>query len=113
MSWPKVAAALDPQVKVVLAAIGGEVRVDDKTPDEARALFDTGPPTRPIAGIAEIQSIVVCGADGPLDGRIYRPAAANGGGIVFFHGGGWVLGGLDTHDRMAAQLAVDSSCAVI
>lgn len=55
----------------------------------------------------------------PLDGRelaalVYRPA---GGAtalplLVYFHGGGWVLGDLDTHDTLAERLAIDANCAV-
>lgn len=33
--------------------------------------------------------------------------------IVFFHGGGWVLGGFDTHGRMVRELAVQSRAAVV
>jgi acetyl esterase len=55
----------------------------------------------------------------PLDGRtlaarIYRPKAASGPLplIVYFHGGGWVVGDLDTHDALVASLALESQCAV-
>jgi acetyl esterase len=55
----------------------------------------------------------------PLDGRtlaarIYKPKAARGPLplIVYFHGGGWVVGDLDTHDGLVERLAQDSQCAV-
>ncbi|BAN24510.1 alpha/beta hydrolase [Caballeronia insecticola] len=46
--------------------------------------------------------------------RIYKPKAARGPLplIVYFHGGGWVVGDLDTHDGLVARLAQDSRCAV-
>jgi acetyl esterase len=63
--------------------------------------------------------IAVDALDIPLDGRtlaarIYRPASASGPLplLVYFHGGGWVVGDLDTHDPLVAQLALDSNCAV-
>ena len=72
--------------------------------------------------------IEVNDVDVPLEGRtlrarIYRNAAAprnsisgkRGAGeplIVYFHGGGWVVGDLDSHDAVAAHLALDSGCAV-
>jgi acetyl esterase len=37
--------------------------------------------------------------------RIYRPASASGACILWFHGGGWVVGDLDTHDSVVADLA--------
>lgn len=56
----------------------------------------------------------------PLDGRdlrarVYRPEPASVPLplVVYFHGGGWVLGDLDTHDVMIARFALDSHCAVV
>ncbi|MFM7270222.1 MAG: alpha/beta hydrolase, partial [Actinomycetes bacterium] len=54
------------------------------------------------------------GPGGPLAIRIYRPVG--GGvtpGIVFFHGGGWVIGDLETHDGGCAALAVASRCTLV
>jgi acetyl esterase len=57
----------------------------------------------------------------PLDGRelaarVYRPDMAGSTEplplIVYFHGGGWVVGDLDTHDTLVARLAHDAQCAV-
>jgi acetyl esterase len=57
--------------------------------------------------------------DIPLDGRtlaarIYRPKDASEPVplIVYFHGGGWVVGDLDTHDALITRLARESQCAV-
>ena len=56
----------------------------------------------------------------PLDGRtlrarVYRPAGARKPLplVVYLHGGGWVVGDLDTHDLMVARFAADSHCAVV
>jgi acetyl esterase len=46
--------------------------------------------------------------------RIYRPdAGSNKPCLVFFHGGGWVIGDLDTHDAPCRLLAKESNCVVI
>lgn len=47
--------------------------------------------------------------------RIYRPTAEQGPrpALVFYHGGGWVVGSLDSHDELCRQLAHESSCTVI
>jgi acetyl esterase len=57
----------------------------------------------------------------PLDGRdlaarLYRPHNPGGAALpllVYLHGGGWVVGDLDTHDYLAARLAADANCAVV
>ena len=56
-----------------------------------------------------------------LDGRTigarrYRPRALSAGAaptLVYFHGGGWVLGDLDSHDRVCRQLAERAACQVV
>lgn len=58
----------------------------------------------------------------PLDGRelrarVYRPDVTAGAGalplIVYLHGGGWVVGDLETHDLMVARMARDAACAIV
>ena len=72
-------------------------------PAAARARFRReilsvqGNPT-PVAAVRDLQ---VDGADGPLDARLYSPADAPADAplLVFYHGGGYTLGDLDTHDE--------------
>jgi acetyl esterase len=45
--------------------------------------------------------------------RIYRPARPLGGGILWFHGGGWVVGDLDSHDSVVADLADAAGCVAV
>ncbi len=46
--------------------------------------------------------------------RVYRPAGAGSqAGIVYFHGGGWIYGDLDSHDSVTADLAAKTSATVI
>ncbi len=71
---------------------------------------------RDLPDLAEISNLVVDGADGPLKARLYIPLAAGIGpapAIVFFHGGGFVLGDLDSHDVVCRRLAAGSRCRVI
>ncbi|WP_413990609.1 alpha/beta hydrolase [Labrys okinawensis] len=50
---------------------------------------------------------------GPLKLRIYRPEGADHRpGLLYFHGGGWVLGSLETHDDMCAELATGADVVV-
>jgi acetyl esterase len=46
--------------------------------------------------------------------RIYRPRHRTASpGVIYAHGGGWVLGGFDTHEDMCAELAFGADCAVV
>ncbi|GLH81507.1 esterase [Bradyrhizobium sp. SSBR45G] len=49
----------------------------------------------------------------PGDNIVHRAADAHLPGFVYFHGGGLVAGGIDTHDKVAAALAVASGCRLI
>jgi len=55
-------------------------------------------------------------APGPVALRAYRPAGTQPGealpALVYIHGGGWVIGDLDTHDALCRQLANGARCAV-
>ncbi|WMT74600.1 alpha/beta hydrolase [Bradyrhizobium sp. Ash2021] len=55
----------------------------------------------------------VQGAAGPLAARVYRNTDGKSPTVVFFHGGGWVAGDLETHDRQARQLAIETGAVVI
>jgi len=59
-----------------------------------------------------VASVEEADADG-VPVRVYRPADGELPAIVWLHGGGWVLGSLDSHDRLCRTLAARSGCAVI
>ncbi|MGE0210764.1 MAG: alpha/beta hydrolase [Parvibaculaceae bacterium] len=61
-----------------------------------------------------VRDQVVEGAAGNVGIRIYRPQTSSMlPGVLYFHGGGWVLGGLDTHDDMCAEIAASANVAVV
>ena len=65
--------------------------------------------------IETVQDIKVNGGAGPLAARVYRNGQAKDHGkrptVVFFHGGGWVAGDLETHDRQGRWLAIETGFA--
>ncbi len=66
--------------------------------------------------MADVAHIRVDGAAGPLKARLYTPLGAGlppGPGIVFFHGGGFMLGDLDSHDMVCKRLAEGARSRVI
>ena len=64
--------------------------------------------------LAGVENLTMPGPGGPLACRLYRPSRASRlPALVYFHGGGWALGNLDTHDRIMRLLALKSGAAVI
>src|ERR1700730_2799975 len=63
-----------------------------------------------VASVADRQ---VQGAAGPLAARVYRAGHGKSPTVVFFHGGGWVAGDLETHDRQARWLAIETGAVVV
>jgi acetyl esterase len=67
----------------------------------------------PLPQPAAIAELTVEGAAGPLSARLYRPARMPAPTVVYLHGGGWVAGDLETHDRQARTLAVEVDAVVL
>lgn len=88
-------------------------------PVAARAFFKAGAfssqPAPPQLGLVE--NLLADGAAGPIPLRHYRPLQAPAGKIlpalVFFHGGGYTLGDIDTHDTLCRQLCDQAGIAVV
>jgi len=67
--------------------------------------------------VAEVHDTIVQGLLGPIPVRIYRAAGTEAyevlPALVFYHGGGWVLGDLDSHDVVCRRFANTARCRVI
>jgi acetyl esterase len=65
----------------------------------------------------EVEGIGVPNGASPLGLRVYRdpdaPTSPRPGALVWFHGGGWVIGDLDTHDALCRELCVATGATVI
>ena len=82
---------------------------EELPPTEARALYSAGqvPSTESVHEIRDVQA-------GSIPCRLYRPSAKTDLGLlVFFHGGGWVIGDLNSHDGVCRSLANKSGHAVL
>jgi acetyl esterase len=111
--------ALDPALQRLLDKIGASApKIELRSSVEAaRAQFWKAAHTfeAEAPGLARIESLSVDGAAGPLAARLYTPFAAGavrGPGLVF-HGGGFVLGDLDSHEMLCRRLAATSHVRVI
>ena len=79
---------------------------------DRRALTQPDPPA-----VASVQELCADGPHGSIPLRLYRPAETPDPRrplpvLVYFHGGGWVIGDLETHDGLCRQLANQGGCAV-
>lgn len=96
----------------------GRPAYETLTPDEARAYYfaarvvtNPEPPE-----LAEVQELAIPAPHGAIPARLYRPQRLPDGPapvLVFFHGGGWVIGNLDTHDIVCRKLAQEGELIVI
>jgi acetyl esterase len=80
--------------------------------DALRALAAARAAIRP-PPVASATDTQVKGAAGPLAARVYRLSREKSPTAVFFHGGGWVAGDLETHDRQARLLAIETGAVVV
>ncbi len=110
--------ALDPQVKTVLdqmASLNGPP-IQELGVTEARALLESlaaigGPP----AEVASVEDRTFSGPAGDVPVRIYRPTDDAGPQpvLVWFHGGGWVLGSIEGSDLTCRNLAAQSGVVIV
>ena len=101
-----------------LLSIHNEVagrRIEHLSPIEARAASDAiSSSSRRTWKVASIEDRTIPGAAGPLPVRVYHPTAEKTRPLViFFHGGGWVLGSIESHDSIARRLCVESGSVVV
>ena len=108
---------LDPAVRTFLDQLTamGLPAFETQTVEQARAairmMSQTGPPGEPVDHVEDQR---VPGPGGSIPVRIYAPAGRRPApALVYFHGGGWVIGGIDTHDGLCRQLANRASATVI
>ena len=63
--------------------------------------------------VGEVTDIEIPGPHGPIPARVYRPEGDPLGTIVYLHGGGWVVGNLDSFDPLSRMLTKESGCKVV
>jgi acetyl esterase len=111
--------ALDPKIRELLDLAAdappiGTVPVEmmrGEAPSQMAALFRMGLVSPPVAAAEDLE---IPGPAGDLQVRIYTPGDRGPYPVVvFFHGGGWVLGDLDTHDPMCRALCFGADSVVV
>ena len=112
---------LDPDAETLLAMMraAGRPPFDALTPEEAREAFRAGRAvTQPEPqDVAEVWDLFCPGPASDIKLRAYRPLGSTAHEIlpalVYFHGGGWLLGDLDSHDVACRHYANRAGCRVV
>ncbi len=110
---------LDPDIRRFIRSIAaasadpsgaGElpISLERRRAEEARAPWRQGGPV-----MHETRDLSVPTRHGPVRIRIHRPCEGILPGLVYLHGGGWMLFSIDTHDRVMREYAVRAACCVI
>jgi acetyl esterase len=111
-----VGATMHPQAQQILdaKAASGVPPFWELSPGAARAVVEAN---AAIIGagpdLASVRDIVIPTQAGEITARVYSPAADAPGVVVYFHGGGWVVGSVDAWDASCRALAAASGCDVV
>ena len=112
---------LDPQARALMekAARSAGPAFNSVSAVEARRLYRESRlalAPSPVA-VQETRDFSMPGPGGAIGARYYRPLVAKPGealpAVVYFHGGGWTCGDLDTHDSVCRGIAAHGACAVV
>jgi acetyl esterase len=107
---------LDPQAQKIVDALAALnlKPVEESTPAEAReSMKSRTAALGPVEDVAAVADHRVPVAGGEIALRLYSPGGPGPHqALVFYHGGGWVIGDLDTHDGICRSLANAARCAV-
>jgi acetyl esterase len=112
---------LNPDAQKVcdLIIASGRPPIETLTPPEARQAYLSSravlqPDPEPVAAVADLAA---AGPAGPIPLRLYRGQGATEArpqpALIYFHGGGWVIGDLESHDQVCRALANAASSIVV
>jgi acetyl esterase len=109
-------APLDPVIAQIIPLLplrDPAVMTPQSARDALRALAAARAAVSAPPAVASVGDRQLKGAAGPLAARVYRVSRQKSPTVVFFHGGGWVAGDLETHDRQARLLAIETGAVVV
>ncbi len=107
---------LDPLIAKILEAAAAQPEPEPQSPEEARRLVKARIASIPKTGaaIASVSDVALELDDRTIGARLYRPLATPIPRLVlFFHGGGWSVCDLDTHDGLCRRLCADANAAIL
>jgi acetyl esterase len=103
---------IDPQMQAILQQIQSAdlPSFADLTPSEARLLPI---PVQEIEPVEEVEDLHIESRAGSIPLRIYRASSGISPAVVFFHGGGWVLGSIEAYEAFCTVLCNRTGCTII
>ncbi|SEF32526.1 acetyl esterase [Variovorax sp. NFACC28] len=107
---PKMASVIERMARA------GHPPLDRQTPDEAKASYEKGAGVLevPKPELARIEDLTIAARDGyAIPVRLYAPSSAVLPVLIYFHGGGFTVGNIRTHDTLCRVLSARSGCAVV
>ena len=113
------AMPVHPQIQQVIDALAASDfrAIHEQTPAEVRTQYERMIEARGVvpAPVGAVEDRSIPGAGGEIPVRVYRPETDAGArpGLVYFHGGGHVIGDIDTHDAVARNLCNGAGCVVL
>ncbi len=109
---------VDPHIAPLLELLETVPPMSEGSPEAAREAFRqltvAGRQAEQVVPVRSVEDLTIPGPAGDLGARVYRPESEGAvPTVVLFHGGGWVIGDLDTHDNMARSICRDCSAVVV
>lgn len=102
-----------PQLQPILEMVANAPNFEDVGVEAAREAFEAMSSFSATYEVHDQYDTTVSGAEGEIDTRVYRPGEGERPILVYFHGGGFVVGSLDTHDNVCQRLATESGWTVV
>ncbi|WP_243674949.1 alpha/beta hydrolase [Vulcanisaeta distributa] len=106
---------LDPSVRKILEELNKVMPQMTKIPlDEFRKMFRAFFTSQPRRPIYRAYDVTIPGSETKIPARVYVPREGSDFGVlVYFHGGGFVIGDVETYDPLCRELAVACDCVVV
>ncbi len=109
---------VDPHIAPLLELLATVPPMSEGSPEAAREAFRQltvgGRQPEQVVPVGSVEDTTIPGPAGELAARVYRPSEEGPvPTVVLFHGGGWVIGDLDTHDNMARSICRDCTAVVV
>jgi acetyl esterase len=107
---------IDPQAQAFIDGLmeAGDPPLHLQSPEEAKLIPDAFPEIiGPGPEIAVVRDVSIPGPSGEIQARVYEPVDDPPATILYWHGGGWVIGSCVSWDACTSSLAKESGCRVV